>query len=71
MSKKPTKAAAEPRLTPKPYGKPPREPEDELYFQRGRHARRGGIKREDSPYLEPAAKVWRAGWDFEDEAQGG
>lgn len=50
---------------------PKRAPENEAVFLRGRHARKSGIRREDTPYLGKEAKVWAEGWDYENEAQGG
>lgn len=40
-----------------------REPEDQVLFLRGRHARGAGIRREDSPYLGHERDVWLEGWD--------
>ena len=60
-----------PKKAPAAKAEPKREPEDEVLFQRGRHARNSGIRREDSPYLGKEARVWLKGWDYEDEAQDG
>lgn len=60
MSKKKTKVE-----------EPVREPEHQVAYLRGRKARVGGIRREDTPYLDGEADAWRDGWDYEDEAQKG
>ena len=60
-----------PKKTPAKKVELKRDPEHEVLFLRGRHARKSGIRREDSPYLGAEAKVWLEGWDYEDGAQGG
>lgn len=45
-----------------------REPEDQVLFLRGRHARGAGIRREDSPYLGRERDVWLEGYDYEEGA---
>ena len=60
-----------PKKPPAKKAEQNRAPENEVLFLRGRHARKSGIRREDSPHLGAEAKVWLEGWDYEDEAQGG
>ena len=45
------------------------DPADRAIFNRGRHARLNGIKRDDAPYVGKDAKAWLKGWDFEDGQQ--
>jgi hypothetical protein len=45
-----------------------REPEFEAAFLKGRHARKSGIRREDSPLLGDLGNAWAEGWDYQDKA---
>jgi hypothetical protein len=45
-----------------------RDPEFEVAFLKGRHARKSGIRREDTPFLGDFAKAWAEGWDYQDKA---
>jgi hypothetical protein len=64
-------AKAKKQRKPQNVEKKARAPEFEVTFLKGRHARRGGIRREDSPYTGLLAETWLEGWDYENEAQGG
>jgi hypothetical protein len=72
--KKPAKAKAQPvaatTASNKGSAQPAksREPEDQVLFLRGRHARGAGIRREDSPYLGHERDVWLEGYDYEEGA---
>jgi 3'-phosphoadenosine 5'-phosphosulfate sulfotransferase (PAPS reductase)/FAD synthetase len=69
MSKPTPKKAAKP--APEPRDHLAADPADQALFDKGRHAARGGIRREDSPYVGKEAKVWLKGWDYEAELPGG
>lgn len=66
-----------PKAKPKPKKpaakKPParrerRDPARQKVFDLGRLARRGGIRRDDSPCSGAEGDLWREGWDFQDKA---
>lgn len=53
---------------PAPKAEKKRDPELEVAFLKGRHARKSGIRREDTPFLGVLAKEWAKGWDYQDKA---
>jgi hypothetical protein len=46
--------------------KPDVDPVERNIFNLGRHARRNGRKRHDSPLTGKQGDLWRKGWDFQD-----
>ena len=58
--KKPAKKVAK--------AEPKRDAADQVLFDKGRHARKGGIRREDAPLTGADRETWQAGWDYQDKA---
>lgn len=64
---KAAKAAPKPKKTAakEPAAHKARDASMQKLFERGRHANKSGIRREDSPYTGAERDAWQDGWDYQ------